>query len=172
MLEPPCKFVEFIGLTYWVTMLTRMMGMDRRTDGETQLTTITLRLKRPRVNKAYLRDLRAATGLVILLKVDSNHLLISMCDLEIWWMTSENNKASLLYYIKICASFQIHWSIQTGGTVRKRSIRVKIGDFLSRVTLKIDGWPWKTIGHLSYAASNFVHCFIAIDISKLECIIS
>ena len=27
----------------------------------------------------------------------------------------------------------------------------KCDDFLSRVTLKFDGWPWKTIGHLFYA---------------------
>ena len=32
-------------------MLTRMMGTDRRTDGQTQVTTITLRPKRPRVKK-------------------------------------------------------------------------------------------------------------------------
>ena len=30
------------------------------------------------------------------------------CDLEIWWMTLENNRAPLLYYIKFCASFQSH----------------------------------------------------------------
>ena len=83
------------------------------------------------------------------------------CDLEIWWMTLKNNRAPLLYYIKLCAAFQSHWHIQTGVTVRKRSIRVKIGDFLSRVTLKIDVWHWKTIGHLSYVASIFVHHFIA-----------
>ena len=28
--------------------------------------------------------------------------------------------------------------------------RAEIGDILSRVTLKFDGWPWKTIGHLFY----------------------
>ena len=43
-----------------------------------------------------------------------------------------------------------------------------MGDFLSRVTLKFDGWPWKTIGHLSYATSSFVHHFIAIGQFKLE----
>ena len=133
-------------------------------------------------HKANLRDLIAATGLVILLKLDWNHRFISPCDLEIWWMISKNNKAPRLYYIKLCASFQIHWwiqtgvslemlnsdndwrffvprdldiwwmtlknnrapllyyiklcaafqshwHIQTGVTVRKRSIRVKIGDF-------------------------------------------
>ena len=52
--------------------------------------------------------------------------------------------------------------------VRKRPIWVKIGDVLSRVTLKFDGWPWKTIGHLSFAVSSFVQHFIAIGELKLE----
>ena len=64
------------------------------------------------------------------------------CDLEIWRMTLKNNRAPLLYYIKLCASFQIHRWIQIAVTVRKRSILVKIGDFLSCVTLKFDRWPW------------------------------
>ena len=40
--------------------------------------------------------------------------------------------------------------------------------FLSYETLKFDGWPWKTIGHLFYAASSFVHQFPAIGEFKLE----
>ena len=52
--------------------------------------------------------------------------------------------------------------------VRKRPIWVKIGYVLSRVTLKFDGWPWKTIGHLSFAVSSFVQHFIAIGEFKLE----
>ena len=36
------------------------------------------------------------------------------------------------------------------------------------MTLKFDGWPWKTIGHLLYAASSFVHNFISIIEFKLE----
>ena len=56
----------------------------------------------------------------------------------------------------------------TGGTVRKRLTWVKIDDFFSRVTLKFDGWPWKTIGHLFCATSSFAHHFIAIDEFKLE----
>ena len=39
---------------------------------------------------------------------------------------------------------------------------------LSCVTLKFDGWPWKTIGHLFYAISSFVQHFIAIGEFKLE----
>ena len=53
-------------------------------------------------------------------------------------------------------------------TVRKCPIWVKIGDVLYRVTLKFDGWPWKTIGHLSFAVSSFVQHFIAIGEFKLE----
>ena len=52
--------------------------------------------------------------------------------------------------------------------VRKRPIWVKIGDVLYRVTLKFDGWPKKTIEHLSFAVSNFVQHFIAIGKFKLE----
>ena len=59
-------------------------------------------------NKANLRDLIAAIGLVISLKFDPNHRFFVPCDLEIWWMTLENNRAPRLYYIKLCASFQIH----------------------------------------------------------------
>ena len=39
---------------------------------------------------------------------------------------------------------------------------------LYRVTLKFDEWPWKTIGHLSFAVSSFVQHFIAIGEFKLE----
>ena len=52
--------------------------------------------------------------------------------------------------------------------VPKRPIWVKIGDVLYRVTLQFDGWPWKTIGHLSFAVSSFVQHFIAIGEFKLE----
>ena len=133
-------------------------------------------------NKANLMNLIAAIGLVILLKLDSNRRLISPCDIGIWWMTSKNNKASSLYYIKLffksnlsyspealnsgknwrfflpcdleiwwmtlknnrapllcwfklCASFYSHWWIQTGVTVRKCPIWVKIDNFLTV-------WPW------------------------------
>ena len=38
--------------------------------------------------------------------------------------------------------------------------------FLSHVTLKFGEWTWKTIGHLYFSASSFVHHFKAI--SKLQ----
>ena len=65
-------------------------------------------------NKANLRDLIAATGLVTLLILDSNRRFFSPCDLKIWWMTP------------------------------------------------------KTIGHLFYANTSFLHHFLAIGEFKLE----
>ena len=73
----------------------------------------------------------------------------------------KNNRAPFLYYIKLCASFQIHRWLHTGVTVRKRSIQVKIW-FCCPM------WPWnlmndlEKIGHLFYATSSFVHHFKAI----------
>ena len=91
------------------------------------------------------------------------------CDLEIWWMTLENNRASLLCCFKLCATFHSHRWIQTGVTVRTRPIWVKIDDlFLAVWLLKFDRWHWKTIGHLFYATSSFVHNFVAIGELKLE----
>ena len=86
----------------------------------------------------------------------------------IWRMTLKNNRAPLLCYFKLYASFHSHRWIQAGVTVRKRPIWVKIDDFFSRVTLKFEGWPWKTIGHLFYATSSFMHHFVAIGEFKLE----
>ena len=80
----------------------------------------------------------------------------------------ENNRAPLLCYFKLYASFRSHWWIQTGVTIRKRPIWVKIDDFFSCVTLQFDVWPWKTIGLLLYSTSSFVHHFVAIGVSKLE----
>ena len=77
-------------------------------------------------------------------------------------MTLKSNRAPLLCYFKLCVSFCSHWWIQTGVTVRKRPIWVKFDTFYSSVTLKLDGWPSQTIGHLFYATSSFVHHFIAV----------
>ena len=138
-------------------------------------------------NKANLRNLIAATGLVILLKLDSNgrffarvtlkfdgwpkkiithvfyttssfaHHFISISEFKlelqsgnaqygsylmiflatwqffelcaIWRMTLKNNRAPLLFYFKLRASFRSYWWIQTWVTVRKPPIWVKFDDF-------------------------------------------
>ena len=90
------------------------------------------------------------------------------CDLTIWGMTLKNNRAPLLCYFKLYASFHSHWWFQAGVTVRKRPILVQIINFFSRVTLQFDVWPWKTIGHRFNATSSFVCHFLAIGEFKLE----
>ena len=66
-----------------------------------------------------------------------NRQFVVPCDVEIWRMTLQNNKAPLIFHIKLCRSF--HWPmwIQTGVTVRKW-----LNWFLTSVTLTFDRWPW------------------------------
>ena len=45
---------------------------------------------------------------------------------------------------------------------------IQIVNFSARVTVKFDGWPCNTIGHLFYATSSFVHHFVAIGEFKLQ----
>ena len=47
-------------------------------------------------------------------------------------------------------------------------ISSKSSIFLSLVTLKFDGWPWKTIGYLFYTTSSFVYHFKSIGELKLK----
>ena len=47
-------------------------------------------------------------------------------------------------------------------------LRPKWTIFFSCVTLKFDGWPWKTIGHLSLATSSIMHHSIIICEFELE----
>ena len=83
-------------------------------------------------------------------------------DLEIWQMTMKNNRAPPLCSFKLCASFHSNHWIQTGVIPQKHLIWVKMDNFFSCVTFKFDRWPWKTILHLSYITSSFVHHFITI----------
>ena len=69
------------------------------------------------------------------LNLGQNWRFSVLCDLEIWRMTLKNNMAPLLCYFKLWNSFQSHRWIQTGVTVRKRSIPLKISDICPL-------WPW------------------------------
>ena len=128
------------------------------------------------VNKANLRDLIAATGLVILLKLDWNRRFFSRCHLEIWWMTPKNNRAPLLCYFKLFALFHNHWWIQTGVTIRKRLIWVKIDDFFERcdltvwrMTLKNDRAPLPY--YFKLCASFRSHWWVQTGVTVRKCLI-
>ena len=95
-------------------------------------------------------------------------------------MTLTNNRAPLLCYFKLCASFRIQWWIQTGVTVRKHPIWVKIDGFFSRVTLKFDGSPWKNnmaplLSNIKPYASFHHHVWIQKGVTvrkRLSCVIT
>ena len=54
-----------------------------------------------------------------MLNLGQNRWFFVQCDLEIWWMTLKNTRASLLWNFKLCALFHNHQWIQTRVTVRK-----------------------------------------------------
>ena len=87
-------------------------------------------------NKANLRDLIAATGLVILLKLDSNRRFFSLCDLEIWWMTPKNNRTPLLCYFKLSASFRSHWWLSMATKNKKGGERALNNSIKTKETKK------------------------------------
>ena len=92
--------------------------------------------------------------------------------LEIWWMTSKNNRAPPLYYVKLCASFRSHQCIETAITVWKNSIRVKIGIFVPceleiwRMTLKNNRTPLQH--HIKLRASFQTHQWIQTLLSHIK----
>ena len=78
-------------------------------------------------------------------------------------MTLKNNRTPFLSYFKVRASINSNWSysLETPNSAQNRQ-------FLSHATLRLDNWPWKTIGHPYYTTSSFVHHFIASGEFKLE----
>ena len=82
-------------------------------------------------------------------------------------MILKNNRAPLLCYFKLCASFRSHWWIQTGVTVRKRPIWVKFDNFLAV-------WPWNFTDDLEkqYGTSPEQHqalCIISSSFVNSNC---
>ena len=104
----------------------------------------------------------------ILTQIGFKSSIFQPCGIEIWLMTPKKYRAPLLHCIKLRASSQTPRRIQTAVAVRKRSMRIKIGDFLPRVTLKFNAWPYKTIGILFWVTLSFVHHFKAISKFKLK----
>ena len=66
------------------------------------------------------------------------------CDLEIWRMTFQNNRAPLLCYFKLYASFRRHWSIKTGVTYSPETPNLgQIRRFLEPCDLEIRWMTFK-----------------------------
>ena len=97
-----------------------------------------------------------------------NRRFYGPCDIEIWRMTLKNNRTprslqlqALCVISKPLVNSIWSYSPETPNLGQNRG-------FLSRVTLKLDGWPWKSKGRLFYATSSFVHYFVAISELQIE----
>ena len=71
------------------------------------------------------------------------------CDLQIWRMTLQNKRWTLLCYFKLCASFCSHMWIQTWVTVRKL-----LNLILPSSTLTFDLWPWLSYKDITFDSGN------------------
>ena len=94
------------------------------------------------------------------LESGQNWQFFVLCDLEFWWMSLKNYRATLPYHTKFVHHFK---------AIDEFKLELQSGNFqfgsksVFRVILKFDDWSWKTIGHLFYATSKYVHHFIAIS---------
>ena len=116
------------------------------------------------LNKANLKDLIAATSLVIsnwIQIVNFSTRVTVKCDgwprktIGHFYTTS-----SFVHHFKSIGEFKLDFQSRNAPFGSKLVI--------SCVTLKFDGWRWKTKGHLFYATSSFLQHFVVIGEFKLE----
>ena len=67
------------------------------------------------------------------LKFDSNRRFFSPCDIEIWWTTSKNNRALLLYQ----SIAELKLEVQSGNA-----------QFGSKLAIFCPVWPWNLMDNL------------------------
>ena len=91
------------------------------------------------------------------------------CGLEIWRITSKNNRAPLLCCFKLCASFQSHGWIQTGVTARNAQLWCFGGFFqlfdleIWQITLKNNRAP--LLSNIKLCASFHPHMSIKTGVT-------
>ena len=126
-----------------------------------------LEIWRMTLNKANLRDLIAATGLEISNWIHivnfSAHVTVKF---DGWPRKTIGDffytMASFVHHFKSIGEFKL--DLQSGNAEFGSKLKI----FFSRVTFKLEGWPWKTIGYLFYDTLSFVYHFNAIGKFKLK----
>ena len=115
-------------------------------------------------NKANLRDLIAATGLVI-----SNWIQIVNFSARLTVKFNGWPKKTIRHFFYTTSSFVHHF--KSIGEF-KLDLQSRNAQFGSKLVICYPVWPWnlmdETIGHLIYATSSFVQHFLAIGEFKLE----
>ena len=101
----------------------------------------------------------------IWVKIDDFFSRVTLqCDVWPWKTIGHLFYATLSFVHPFVAIGEFKLQLQSGNA----QFGSKSTIFFNRVTLQLDVWPWKTIGHLFYATSSFVHPFVAIGDFKLE----
>ena len=77
----------------------------------------------------------------------------------IWTPMSSVLKKADKLNLSFSLSLKAIGEFKPGLQSRKAQFGSKSATFLPCVTLKLDGWPWKTIAHLFYATSSYVQHF-------------
>ena len=115
------------------------------------------------VNKAKLRDLIAATGLVILLKLGSNHRFFARMILKFdgWPRKTTGHLSYMLRWQFLChqlVNSDLRYFPKTPNSGQNQR-------FFFFVPCDLENWQMtlKTIRHLFHAISGFVHHFIVIS---------
>ena len=160
VLFPPVFFIVFL-IFFWHHLTFTLYNRFWATLNPRLLTPFVMySLMHYILNKANLRDLIAATGLVIdfsarvTLKLDGwPRKMIG----HLFYTTS-----SFVHHFKFISEFKLELQSRNAQFGSKSKI------FLSRVTLTFDRWPWKKIRYLFYATVGFLHHFNAIGEFKLE----
>ena len=118
-------------------------------------------------NKANLRDLIAATGLVI-----SNWIQIVNFSAVVTVKFDGWPRKKIGHFFYTTSSFVHHFKSIGEFKLELQSRNAQFGSkskiFFSPVTFKLDGWPWKTIRHLFYDTLSFMHHFNGISKFKLK----
>ena len=118
------------------------------------------------LNKANLGDLIAAISLVNSVQLNSNNWFFGPYDLEIRWMNLKT-----IEHLCWAASSSVHHFT----TISEQKLVLQSGGakIWSNSAFVGTMWHWKltgdikSIGHIFYLTSSFVHLFVAIDDFKL-----
>ena len=109
-------------------------------------------------NKANLRDLIAATGLVNFdAKIEITLAFFAHVTLGLDWCHRKTMRQLLYTPFKLCASFHSHLYFKLELSLGNSEIGVKLGNFLACVTFTYYRWHWKAIDHIFFTTPSCVH---------------
>ena len=88
---------------------------------------------------------------------------------ELWWWLQKGSVVNILHNNHIYIFHVSKPPMNSNWNCHPETLKSEPNHgFLGHVTLKFEAQPWKVMGHLFYATSNFVHHFVPFCEFKLE----